>query len=132
MNTAMKSSSGKSVKMELHHTEVHPAENGGMIVEHHMRAAGEEYGPSSVEKHAFGEDEHADAMKEVHSKLCSSGDGCFQPTVPGKDGKSPMIKKDSKEAEYGKSARSKVGAAISALKKSPSSKDTKDVKDKKD
>ena len=45
----------KAAKKELHHIEIHHAENGGHIVQHHYSSEGGAY--HEPEHHAFGEGE---------------------------------------------------------------------------
>ena len=63
------SSKIKSPATQFHHSEISKTENGGLIVEHHFRPKGEEYGPHEVKKLAFGPGEHQKAYKSIHSQM---------------------------------------------------------------
>lgn len=53
---------GAPARMELHHLEIHPADNG-MIVKHMMHEPAAEY--AMPKQHVFGHDEHKAMLKHV-------------------------------------------------------------------
>lgn len=63
-----------AMKHELHHMEIHPAENGGHTVQHHykMKSAGKSGAfmeRAEPEAHAFGPEQHAAMMKHIAKHL---------------------------------------------------------------
>jgi hypothetical protein len=66
-------------KLAYHHTEIHPAENGGVTIKHIMSDPIDKYNTTD-ESNAYGPEEHLDALKDIHSKFCDSA-SCGKPNV---------------------------------------------------
>ena len=67
------------MKPEISHLEVHPAENGGVMVRHIMKPGRGKNGQDwykEPEIHTFGADEHGEAMEHIakHAGLESKGE----------------------------------------------------------
>lgn len=59
--------------MKLHHLEVHPAENGGVMIQHHFSEYGGKY--KAPENHVFSEDEGHKALEHIakHADISHGG-----------------------------------------------------------
>lgn len=77
-------------------------------MEHHYKS--EDYGPTEIDKFAFGAGDHAAAMEEAHSKVNPSGKG----KDTEKNGKKAMPGGDK---ELMRSTRDKVKKSIATLGK---------------
>lgn len=65
VNAASRAAATK--KKELDHVSIHPAENGGHLVEHHFSHGDGPY--REPKQHVFGKDEHAEMLAHVANAL---------------------------------------------------------------
>lgn len=100
---------GGAKKLAFHHTEIHPAENGGLTVKHVMKPGDGDYGPPQEKNFAFGPDDHAAAMKEAHSECCDSA-SCMSGVAPAKKSMSPKTNDRAEMSKVKQAVSSKLGS----------------------